>query len=175
MTKKIILLGISIFLGAVAMAQVDPDSYTKVGDQVPNFTFQSEKGKSTSIDAYKGKLVLINLFATWCPPCNLELPRAQKEIWEKYKDNKNFEFFVFGREQGWDILTPYKLKKGFTFPILPDADRAIFEKFAKQSIPRNILIDEDGKIIYQSIGYTPNEFDGLLTLIAKKLDKTSTK
>ncbi|MBC7417141.1 MAG: TlpA family protein disulfide reductase [Pedobacter sp.] len=157
------------------MAQTELDTYTKVGDQVPSFTFQLDKATSTSIEAYKGKLVLINLFATWCPPCNLELPRAQKEIWDKYKDNQDFAFFVFGREQGWDILTPYKQKKGFTFPILPDAGRVIFSKFAKQSIPRNILVDENGKIIYQSIGYIADEFDGLLKLIAKNLDKTPTK
>lgn len=173
--RRIVLVFIGAFFGLSAMAQSDADTFTKVGDQVPSFTFQLEKGKTTSIEAYKGKLVLINLFATWCPPCNLELPRAQKELWEKYKDNKNFAFFVFGREQGWEILNPYKQKRGFTFPILPDVDRAIFSKFAKQSIPRNILVNEDGKIIYQSIGYTPQEFDGLLKLIDKKLEKTSTK
>ncbi|MET4083546.1 peroxiredoxin [Pedobacter sp. UYP30] len=173
--KKIILVAICACFGLAAMAQHNDGTYTKVGDQVPNFTFQLEKAKTTSIEAYKGKLVLINLFATWCPPCNEELPRAQKEIWDKYKNNKNFAFFVFGREQGWDVLTPYKQKKGFTFPILPDADRAIFSKFAKQSIPRNILVDEDGRIIYQSIGYSADEFDGLLKLISKNLDKTSTK
>ncbi len=119
--------------------------------------------------------MLINLFATWCPPCNIELPRAQTEVWGKYKDNKSFAFFVFGREQGWDILNSYKKKKGFTFPILPDVDRAIFGKFAKQYIPRNILVDESGKIIYQSLGYSVDEFNGLIKIIDKHLEKRATK
>lgn len=173
--KKLAFTVLYICFGVAAMAQTDEATFTKVGDQVPSFKFELEKGKTTSIENYKGKLVLINLFATWCPPCNIELPRAQTEIWGKYKDNKDFAFFVFGREQGWDVLNPYKKEKGFTFPILPDADRAIFSKFAKQSIPRNILVDENGKIIYQSLGYSADEFNELVKLIDKHLADGSTK
>ncbi|WP_231427448.1 TlpA disulfide reductase family protein [Pedobacter sp. Leaf250] len=168
--KKIFLL-ICLAISANVFAQVtDDSSYTKVGDTAPNFKFEIEKGKSVDLANFKGKLILINLFATWCPPCNVELPLVQKQIWDKHKNNKNFHFFVFGREEGWDKLTPYKEKRGFTFPILPDVDRSIFSKFAKQSIPRNILIDQDGKIIYQSIGYEEKEFQSLVKLINDKLN-----
>jgi len=173
--KKIFLSLFILACTAAAFAQADKDSYVKVGDAVPAFSFEIEKGKTVSISDYKGKLILINLFATWCPPCNIELPLAQKEIWEKFKDNKKFAFFVFGREEGWDKLIPYKAKKGFTFPILPDADRSIFSKFAKQSIPRNILIDQNGKIIYQSMGYEEKEFKELVKIIQEKLNTSSTK
>ncbi|PWS26712.1 protein-disulfide isomerase [Pedobacter yonginense] len=173
--KKILLTLFILTNTLVAFAQADPDSYVKVGGPVPPFKFEIEKGKTVNIADYKGKVVLINLFATWCPPCNVELPLAQKEIWDQYKDNKNFAFFVFGREEGWEKLVPYKAKKGFTFPILPDADRSIFSKFAKQSIPRNILIDENGKIIYQSMGYEESEFKTLVKIIQDKLSTLSTK
>ncbi|RDC54182.1 TlpA family protein disulfide reductase [Pedobacter chinensis] len=171
---KKILLFLCLFIAVNAFAQNDENgTYTKIGDQAPSFNFEIEKGKTVNLSDYKGKLILINLFATWCPPCNTELPLAQKQIWDKYKDNKNFEFFVFGREEGWDKLIPYKAKHNFTFPILPDLDRSIFSKFAKQSIPRNILIDQDGKIIYQSIGYEKNEFNSLVKLIGNKLNSSS--
>lgn len=168
--KKIYLL-LAIFMSTLtAQAQiVDKDNLTNIGDQVPSFSFEIEKGKTVPISAYKGKLILINLFATWCPPCNAELPEMQSQIWDKYKDHKNFAFFVFGREEGWDKLVPYKQQKGFTFPILPDLDRNIFNKFAKQSIPRNILVDQEGKIIYQSLGYDEKEFKVMVALIEKKL------
>nr|WP_239495060.1 TlpA disulfide reductase family protein [Pedobacter yulinensis] len=122
---------------------------------------------------YKGRLVLVNLFATWCPPCNTELPDMQTRIWNKHKDNPDFALFVFGREENWNKLNPYKKQRGFTFPILPDADRGIFSKFATQSIPRNILIDRSGKIIYQSIGYTPDEFNKLISLIDQELQRAA--
>ncbi|MBB5635427.1 peroxiredoxin [Pedobacter cryoconitis] len=159
----------------VSFAQQDEGTITKVGDAVPVFNFEIEKGKTVSIHDYKGKLILINLFATWCPPCNAELPEVQKRIWEKYKDNPGFAFFVFGREEGWDKLIPFKAKKGFTFPILPDVDRGIFKKFALQSIPRNIIVDETGKIIYQSIGYEPKEFAAMIELIDTHLKKVSAR
>jgi peroxiredoxin len=174
--KKIFLFLFTLFTAISVSAQSeDNGTYTKIGDESPKFSFEVEKGKTVSITDYKGKLILINLFATWCPPCNTELPLAQKEIWDKHKDNKNFAFFVFGREEGWDKLIPYKAKTGFTFPILPDLKRDIFSKFAKQSIPRNILIDENGKIIYQSIGYEEKEFQALVKLIDGKLKDKATK
>lgn len=172
--KKIFLLFSIIACTIAASAQMeDKAALTKVGDAVPSFKFEIEKGKIVNITDYKGKLILINLFATWCPPCNIELPEMQSKIWNSYKNNKNFAFFVFGREEGWDKLIPYKTNKGFTFPILPDLDRQIFGKFATQSIPRNILIDESGKIIYQSIGYEEKEFNVLVKLIEKNLAASS--
>lgn len=174
MKKIFLLLCLAISVGAPAQTN-DEGSYTKVGDTTPIFKFEIEKGKIVDIADYKGKLILINLFATWCPPCNTELPLVQKQIWEKHKRNNNFGFFVFGREEGWDKLSPYKTKKGFTFPILPDLDRSIFDKFARQSIPRNILVDQNGKIIYQSIGYEEKEFNELVKLINEKLSSSATK
>lgn len=157
------------FFSFAAFAQDDAATLTKVGDAVPSFSFEIEKGKTVNISDYKGKLILINLFATWCPPCNIELPVMQKLIWDKYKDHPNFALFVFGREEGWDKLIPFKQKKGFTFPIVPDLNRGVFAKFATQSIPRNILVDESGKIIFQSVGYSEKEFKEMVKMINDRL------
>ncbi|MNJ93930.1 Thiol-disulfide oxidoreductase ResA [compost metagenome] len=170
LTRVAILL---LLLPFATMAQDDKSTLTKLGESVPKFSFEIERGKTANIDDYKGKLILINLFATWCPPCNTELPLVQKQIWEKYSNNPDFAFFVFGREEGWDKLEPFKKAKGFTFPILPDVDRSIFSKFATQSIPRNIIIDQNGKIIYQSIGFSEKEFAEMVALIDANLKKTS--
>ena len=156
-----------LFISATVTAQTDKDSADLIttGQRVPDFNFEIEKGKTVNINDYRGKLVLINLFATWCPPCNEELPLAQKQIWEKHKNDSHFAFLVFGREQDWATVLSFKEKKGFTFPILPDEGRKIYSLFAKQYIPRNYLVDENGKIIYQSMGYTPEEFQKLVQMI----------
>ncbi len=168
--KSLLILFTMLTINSSIFAQI-MDEYTviKIGDNVPVFNFEKEKGKKANIQDYKGKLVLINLFATWCPPCRIELPQLQKRIWEKHKNNNQFALFVFGREENWDVLTPFKEKTGFTFPILPDTDRNIFKLFATQAIPRNILIDQMGKVIYQSIGYEKQEFDKLVALIDNQL------
>jgi peroxiredoxin len=149
--------------------QTDPSTFTKVGDTAPTFNFGISKTQTVNLKDYHGKLVMLNFFATWCPPCRMELPRVEKEIWAKYKDNPKFALFVFGREEAWDVVLPFKEKFKYTFPILPDVGRKIFGLYATQSIPRNVIVDEDGKIIYQSIGYSDEEFNNLLALLDKKL------
>ncbi|HMR81943.1 MAG TPA: TlpA disulfide reductase family protein [Niabella sp.] len=170
--KQFLVLLTAMLCSYTAFSQeTEEDTFVKTGDKAPAFSFEIEKGKKVNISDYKGKLVLINLFATWCPPCRAELPQLQKQIWDKHKTNSRFVLFVFGREEGWDVLTPFKKKFSYTFPILPDENRDVFKKFAAQTIPRNFLIDENGKIIYQSIGYDEAEFKKLVQLIEKILEK----
>lgn len=150
---------------------VVPDSTTlnKIGDVAPVFEFNLSKETKASLSDYHGKIVMINFFATWCAPCREELPRVQKEIWEKYKENPKFALLVFDREEGWDKTLPFKEKNNYTLPMLPDEGRKIFKLYATQYIPRNIVIDEYGKIIYQSVGYSEKDFKELLDLLAEKL------
>jgi len=151
--KKLLVCFLAFFAAASSYAQVkDQDTHITTGDPVPSFNFERSEGKTVNIADYKGKLVLINLFATWCPPCNAELPEVQKQIWGPHKNDPRFAFFVFGREEGWAKLNAFKEKKGFDFPILPDEGRKIFSLFATQGIPRNFLVDENGKVIYSSSG-----------------------
>jgi len=147
----------------------EPAWLTEIGQKVPTFRFQTKSGPAQSIEDYRGKVVLLNFFATWCPPCRQELPRVQAELWDTHGDNPEFEILVLAREEGWDKLDPFIEKTGYTFPIVPDLDRTVFAKFALQSIPRNVIIDREGKIIYQSIGYSAAEFDNMVALIEREL------
>ena len=166
--KKTILL--SLFLAFTTLVFADGKG-TKVetGQSVPEFKFQDQSGKKVSISDFKGKVVLINFFATWCPPCREELPEVQKQIWEKYKDNPKFAMFVFGREQKADELNKFKKENNYTFPIIPDEKRKIFSLFAEQFIPRTFVIDRTGKIIFESIGYQKKDFQNLLEILNKNL------
>ena len=147
--------------------QPDTTTFTKVGDTAPLFDFAISKTQKVNLKDYHGKIVLLNFFATWCPPCRMELPRVQKEIWEKYKDNPKFALFVFGREEGWNVVLPFNEKFKYTFPILPDDGPKIFKLYATQSIPRNVVVDGDGKIIYQSIMIKSLK----MSLIGSRLEK----
>ena len=169
-----IILLIALFIPVMAGAQqagADQPWLVGMGQVTPDFDFTWKGDKADRIANHRGKVVLINFFATWCPPCRAELPRVQKEIWEKYGDRSDFALFVFGREENWDVLDPFIESTGYTFPILPDLERGIFSKFATQSIPRNVILDRDGRIIYQSIGYTEAEFNKMLELLAKEIGK----
>lgn len=167
---RIHLLVYFMLLSVVAgKAQSQDQDIVKVGGMMPEFTIVSDNGAQFKSSSLKGKVILINLFATWCPPCQKELAAVQETLWPKYKDNKNFVMLVIGREHTDADLATYNEKKGFTFPLYPDKGRVIFDKFAKSLIPRTYLVGKDGKIIHATIGYTEEEFAELMNKIEAAL------
>ena len=143
----------------------------KIGEQTPVFEWKDKKEERKDISMLKGKVVLINFFATWCPPCRQELPRVENEIWAKYKSRADFSLLVFAREEGWDKIDPFMSKQQYTFPVFPDLKREIFSKYADTGIPRNVILNKKGEVVYQSIGYTEDEFRHLLTVLESELAK----
>lgn len=140
-----------------------------VGQEAPQFKFETEKGKSASFKDYKGKVVLINFFATWCAPCRKELPLIQEQIWNKHRQNPKFAMLTFGREHAWEEVDKFKKDQNFQFPMLPDPTRKVYGLFAKQTIPRSILIGEDGKILFLTEGFEEKQFEELKTILDSKL------
>lgn len=138
---------------------------------MPKFTIVHDNGMKIASTTFKGKVVLVNLFATWCPPCQKELAAVKETLWPKYKDNKDFVMLVIGREHSDADLEKYNQKKGFTFPLYPDKNRAIFSSFADELIPRSYLIGKDGKVVYLSKGYKDTEFAELMSRIESELKK----
>lgn len=135
------------------------------GDQMPSFNIVHDDGTTVTSASLKGKVILVNFFATWCPPCQKELAEIQQTLWPKYKDNPDFALLVIGREHSDADLQAYNKKKGFSFPLYPDKNRSIYAAFAKNLIPRCYLIDQKGTIVYTTKGYEEKEFSTLMNQI----------
>ena len=161
--KKLLLL-VLLLNSLVNFAQNDSayaeSSIVKEGQSTPNFKFTINNESKSSAD-YKGKVILINFFATWCGPCMKEMPLLEKDVWNNLKDNKDFVLLSFGRNHSQEEMNKFIAAKSFTFPIIPDKYEAIYGLFANKFIPRNYLIDKNGKIVYTSVGFSIEEFDKL--------------
>jgi peroxiredoxin len=143
----------------------------KVGDNAPDFTCQTLSGDEFSLSMQKGKVVLVNFFATWCGPCLAELPHVEKEVFRKYGDRKDFALIVIGREHTAQELDKFKKEKGLSFPMAADPKRGIYSKYAKEYIPRNFVVGKDGKIKWVSVGYSESDFQKLIRKIEDELEK----
>lgn len=151
-------------------AQEAIESYTKVGEKMPSFTITDTGGKRISIDDLKGKVTLVNFWATWCPPCLVELPRMEKEIWLKYKSDE-FVMVAIAREQSEQEIVAFREKYGFSFPIAADPLREAYKLFGNGGIPRSYLVGPDGSILFQSVGYDDAEFDRMKNILKAELAK----
>ena len=107
--KKFIVVFLVTLLALNVSAQ-DNASLVKVGDQAPDFSISMEDGSTKKLSDLKGKVVWINFFADWCPPCRKELPHLDKEVYEKFK-GQAFEVLVIGREHDWALVNKFKKDK----------------------------------------------------------------
>ena len=146
-------------------------SYTQTGQPMPSFAFTTLDGKQSKIEDLKGKVVLINFWATWCPPCRVEMPRLEREVWRKYKTSPDFRMVAIAREQTAEEIVPFRRENRYTFPMASDPDRTVFRLFGNGGIPRSYVVGRDGQILFQSVGYTAAEFDKMKKVLEQELSK----
>lgn len=157
------LLGILSYVSSDTMQDYD---IVKPGNDCPITQVIAVDGK---IVEFQGKIVWLNFFATWCPPCKKEFPEMRK-VWEKHQANPNLIMISIGREEPQEAVVMFAKKMNLPFVMVADLDKAIYNKFAKGYIPRTYIIGLDGKIIAQEVGYEKGEFDTLAARLDKELE-----
>lgn len=174
MKKNFLLLLLSFFFFGFSQDSkqdiYSSSNLVKLDQIVPEFSFTTADGKTVNLSEYKGKVILINFFATWCGPCMTEMPYIENDIWKNLKNNPNFTILSIGRDHSQEEINAFIKNHNFTFPIYADKDKKIYNLFATQYIPRNYLIDKTGKIVYASIGFEKEEFEKLKTKINSLLE-----
>lgn len=142
-----ILFG-GLFLSTTAMADTG----------APAFSLRDMNGAQVSLSDYQGKVVLINFWATWCGPCQAEMPHLQK----MYVDlaDKGFVVLAISADNARDAskVKPLIKKNQYTFPVLLDKDSAVVNQYNPESVlPYNVLVDQKGNIVWQKASYAPGE------------------
>jgi peroxiredoxin len=125
-----------------------------------DFTLSDLQGKTWSMNELRGKIVLVNFWATWCPPCRSEMPDLQK-LYTKYKDQGLVVLSI--SDEDMDKVSAYVKENGYTYPILLDAGRKVNEMFEIQGIPKSFVYDREGKLAAQAMDMrTERQFMGML-------------
>ena len=131
----------------------------------PAFTLKDIDGKTQSLSQYRGKVVLVNFWATWCPPCRAEMPAIEK----LYASMKGKPFVVLALDQGErvDDVFAYmgQLSPSPTFPVLLDNKSQAAHAFGVMGIPSTYLIDKQGRIVAQAIGGRDYDSAAMRTLL----------
>jgi peroxiredoxin len=127
-----------------------------------DFTLKDLTGKSWTLQAQRGKVVVVNFWATWCPPCRKELPDL--EALHKRFAAKGLVILGITDEKA-DVVKPFVARQGMTYPVLLDPDRKAGKRFRVEGIPRTLIYGRTGKLAAQAVDMrTMKQF---LTLLSK--------
>jgi len=126
-----------------------------VGKPAPPFTLKGVKGSTVSLASYKGKVVLLDFWATWCKPCRIEMPRVEK----LYKELKAKGLVVFAVNYAEEPATvkSFLAKNPYTLPILLDPKGEVGANYQAESIPTLVVVGRDGKISSYIVGVRDEE------------------
>ncbi len=129
------------------------------GDYPPPFTLPDLEGNQVSLSDYRGKVVVLDLWATWCGPCRAEIPLLV-ELYEELKDEGLVVVGVGLDRGGAGVLKPFVASNNVTYPILV-GNPAIQAEYRVSGIPTTFILDRDGRIVTKHVGYHPSMADGL--------------
>lgn len=143
-TIGLLLLCLGLTDNAAAKATPNP---------APDFTLKSRTGDNLKLSELRGKVILINFWASWCGPCRQEMPVLNK----LYQHYRSLDFTVLGVnvEQNSDNAKSLLKDVSVSFPILFDSDNRVSKLYDVKGMPSTVLVDRDGNVRYVHIGYKP--------------------
>ncbi len=122
------------------------------GSQAADFKLETLDGTTVSLESLRGKVVFLNVWATWCEPCREEMPSMQT-LYDSFKGNKDFVMLAASQDtKGRAAVAPYVAKNGYHFTILLDPENKIGETYDVSGVPETFIIDRKGQIVAHHMG-----------------------
>jgi len=123
----------------------------KVGEEAPNFRLRDLAGNVMSLSQLRGKVVLLNFWATWCGPCRVEMP-AMEQLYRTFP-RREFEILAVSTDpQGAVVTRPFQQELGFTFPVLHDSEFRVGLTYGARTLPMTFMVDRQGVIRQKIFG-----------------------
>jgi thiol-disulfide isomerase/thioredoxin len=155
----LVAMGIMLFmlLNNSSASSGDPSTVpAQVNFASPELTLTDLSGSPVSLKDYLGSVVLVNLWATWCPPCKAEMPSLQT-FYESHKAD-GFVLVAIDQEETLEVVKPFVSEFGLTFPVWLDENYQAQRKFNTSNLPSSYVIDRTGKVRLMWIGEISGEF-----------------
>jgi peroxiredoxin len=124
----------------------NPTRIPEVGNLAPDFQLDNLDGQSVSLSDFRGKPVLVNFWATWCPPCRSEMPLIQNIFADKKWVGKGLVVLAIDIGESQATVREFVKKYGLTFPVLLDSTQDVFFEYRARAIPTTFFIDRQGVI-----------------------------
>ena len=122
-----------------------------VGVAAQDFEFPALRGGSVKMSSYRGKVVFLNIWTTWCPPCREEMP-FMEALYRRLK-GREFEMLAVSIDrEGEKVVSPFAAKYGLTFTVLLDPDGKIYRLYGLTGIPETFIVDKSGVVIHKIVG-----------------------
>jgi len=154
--RAIILIVLTAIALVVLFSLKQNNSYLKyslleAGRPAPNFTLPELDGKMVSLSDYKGHVVLVNIWATWCPPCIDEMP-SMEALYKIFK-GENFEILAISIDaMGTNAVAPFMKKHSLSLPALLDPAGTIKTAYQTTGVPESFIINKQGILVEKIIG-----------------------
>ena len=144
-----------VVLSAVAGLQYMQHG-ARTGYAAPDFTLPDLEGKLFRLSDFRGRVVFLNLWATWCPPCRMEMP-SMEALYRRLQGRDFVMLAVAEDEGGAAAVRPFVRDAGITFPVLLDPSGTLSPRFGATGYPETFIIDRNGQVVNHTIG--PAEWD----------------
>lgn len=158
--RVFLMMGIGLLLIAAGLVwmQARPSAATPQisnlpavqGNPAPNIELTTLGGQRMALDNYAGQVVLVNFWATWCPPCKAEMPGINR-FYEANKA-KGLTVLAVNAREGEGLVRPFIQSNGFSFPVLLDPEGQAVDRYRVNSFPTTFIVDRNGVIRYVQIG-----------------------
>jgi thiol-disulfide isomerase/thioredoxin len=157
MRKKVLLVYLLLISAAVLLSQckrpaTEPEAAVQVGQAAPQFKLPDLKGREFALDQYRGKIVLLDFWATWCGPCRMTMPLLEKLQHEFPND---LALLAINLQEPDDVVREYIREQNISSQVLLDKEGSVGLAYGAESIPMQILIDKNGITRDIQLGFSP--------------------
>ncbi len=129
----------------------------EMNESAPDFTLKSRSGENLRLEDFRGQVVMLNFWASWCGPCRQEMP-LMDDLYQQYKD-LGFTVLAVNVDENRDEAHRFLDKVPVTYPILYDPESQVSEQYRVQAMPTTVMIDRNGDARFVHYGYKPGYED----------------